>query len=143
MSFPSSHQTQIQLNDQINPSTTAIESLNNCSSPHPTIESSQSSNKNQTKSTNSCKINECSLAESVNTIDEITCEKNGKINSNESFQLNESLDKQILNIIQNDENYFAQNTTILNANQTKKNELNLFSEIEALKSKFPYLLNLN
>jgi hypothetical protein len=141
MSFPSSHQTQIQLNDQSNPSTTAIEILNNCSSPNPTIESSQHSNQNQIQS-NSCKINECSLAESVSKIDEITCEKNGKINSNESFQLNESLDKQILNIIQNDENYFARNT-ILNANQTKKNELNLFSEIEALKSKFHYLLYLN
>ena len=136
MSFTSSHQTQNQLRDQTNPSNkTFQENLLNSFNPNVVIENSQKES-NQTPSalhakntTDSCKINECSLAESIQ-IDEIIGEKIGKIN----FQLNESLDKQISSIIQNGENSFPQNT-ILNTNQTKKNELNLFSEIEALKSK--------
>ena len=140
MSFTSSHQTQNQLRDQTNPSSNTVqENLLNSFNPNVVIENSQKES-NQTpsalhakKTTDSCKINECSLAESIQ-IDEIIGEKNGKIN----FQLNESLDKQISSFIQNDENSFPQNT-ILNTTQTKKNELNLFSEIEALKSKKNFL----
>jgi len=134
MSFTSSHQTYSQLNDQTTPSNTVQENLNNSFNPNFSAEKSptnlnQTSNSLHAKQTNSFKATECSLAENIQ-IDEITGEKNGKIN----FLLNESLDKQITSIIQNDENSFAQNT-FLNTNQTKKNELNLFSEIEALKSK--------
>jgi hypothetical protein len=136
MSFTSSHQTQNQLRDQTNPNNNTVqENLLNSFNPNVAIENSQKES-NQTpsalhakKTTDSCKIDECSIAHSIQ-IDEIIGEKKGRIN----FRLNEGLDKQISSIIQNDESSFSQNT-ILSTNQTKKNELNLFSEIEALKSK--------